>query len=56
MVQIVINLLILFSAQQVELAVLIHLFWLIHSPLNIISDSAYVIGLSPAVNSFSCTC
>lgn len=34
-----------------ELAVLIHLLWLTHKLLNIISDSAYVIGLFPATDS-----
>ena len=29
------------SVQQVELAVLMYLLWIIHKPLNIGSDSAY---------------
>jgi hypothetical protein len=38
------------SAQQVELAVLIYLFQKITAkPLNIFSDSAYVVGLFPAI-------
>ena len=32
---------------------MIHLLWLIHKPLNIISDSAYVVGLFLAK---TCTC
>lgn len=27
------------------MAVLIHLLWLIHKPINVVSDSAYVVGL-----------
>ena len=34
-----------------KLAILIHLLWLIHKPLDIISDSAYGGRLFPAVNS-----
>lgn len=37
------------SVQQVELTVLIHLLQLIHKPLTIVSDSANVVGLFPAV-------
>lgn len=43
------------SSQQVELAVLILLLWLIHKPLTIISDSAYVVGLLPVIDSYLCT-
>ena len=32
-----------------ELVILIHLLWLIHKPLKSISDSAYVVGLFPAI-------
>lgn len=42
------------SPRQMKLAVLIHILWLIHKPLNIISDSVYVVGLLPAKNSYSC--
>jgi hypothetical protein len=39
-----------YSVQQVELAVLIYLLQKISDkPLNIVSDSAYVIGLFPAI-------
>lgn len=37
------------------MAVLIRLLWLIHKPLNIFSDSAYVVGLFPAVDPYLCT-
>lgn len=43
------------SAQQVLLAILIHLLQLIHKLLNIISDSTYVEVLFPAVDSYLCT-
>jgi hypothetical protein len=39
------------SAQQVELAVLIYLLQKItDKPLNIVSDSAFVVGLFPAID------
>lgn len=37
------------SVQQVELTILIHLLQLFHKPLNIVSGSANVVGLFPAV-------
>lgn len=36
-------------AQQVEMAILIHLLWLIHKSLNTVSDSAYVAGLFSSI-------
>lgn len=36
-------------AQQVKLAVLNHLLWVVHNPLNIVSNSVYVVGLFSAI-------
>lgn len=38
--------------QQVELAMWAHLLWLIHKPVNIVSDSANVVGLFLAIYSY----
>lgn len=50
------NLLILhFLAKQVYMAILTPILQLIRKPLNVISDSAYVVGLFPAIDPYSCT-
>lgn len=36
-------------SQQVQLAVLIYLFWFVHKPLYIVSSSVYVVGLFPVI-------
>lgn len=43
------------SAQQMKLAALINLIRSIHKTLNFVSDYDYVVGIFPAVGSFSHT-
>lgn len=50
MVQIVINLLVLFFSLVQHVSILIHLFWLIHKPFNIVSVSTYAVELFPAID------